>query len=84
MTRPLFSGLLITILLLSSVSFAADRPNIVLMISDDQAWYGTSVQMHPEMQNSKSDFYQTPRLEELATTRPRPFVRRPARACRRA
>lgn len=67
MTKPLYPGLLLTILMLSTVSLAADRPNIVLMISDDQAWYGTSVQMHPDMPNSKSDFYHTPRLEELAS-----------------
>ncbi len=67
MTTPRISGLLMTILLLSSRGFAADRPNVVLMISDDQAWYGTSVQMHPDMPNSKSDFYHTPRLEELAS-----------------
>ena len=47
-------------------ALSADRPNIVLLISDDQAWYGTSVQMHPDLPNSKSDFYHTPRLEELA------------------
>jgi len=46
------------------VAFAV--PNIVLMISDDQGWDGLSVQMHPEMTDSKSDFYLTPRLEELA------------------
>ena len=28
---------------------------------------GLSVQMHPEMPNSKSDFHRTPRLEELAS-----------------
>lgn len=44
----------------------ADRPNIVFLQSDDQSWYGLSVQMHPDMPNSKSDFYRTPRLEELA------------------
>jgi len=67
MTKPRYSGLLTIILMMSTVSLAADRPNIVLMISDDQAWYGTSVQMHPDMPNSKSDFYRTPRLEELAS-----------------
>ncbi len=67
MKTPLLSGSIIAGLLLSCTGFAADRPNIVLMLSDDQAWYGLSVQMHPEMPNSKSDFYQTPRLEEFAS-----------------
>ncbi|MDZ4657506.1 MAG: sulfatase-like hydrolase/transferase [Bythopirellula sp.] len=45
---------------------AATAPNIVLVLIDDQAWNGTSVQMHPALPNSRSDFYQTPRLEEFA------------------
>ncbi len=53
-------------ILAPATALSADRPNIVLLISDDQAWYGTSVQMHPQMPNSKSDFYHTPNLEELA------------------
>lgn len=55
-----------TAILMCSLAHSDDRPNIVLLISDDQAWYGTSVQMHPDLPNSKSDFYHTPRLEELA------------------
>lgn len=54
------------LLLMPAKAVFADQPNIVLLISDDQAWYGTSVQMHPDYPNSKSDFYQTPNLEELA------------------
>jgi arylsulfatase A-like enzyme len=67
MKLPLLWGSLTLSLLISCVGRAADRPNIVLMISDDQAWYGLSVQMHPDMPNSKSDFYHTPRLEEFAS-----------------
>ena len=32
-------------LLMANASLAADRPNIILMLSDDQSWYGLSVQM---------------------------------------
>ncbi len=53
--------------LASASGYGADRPNVVFMQSDDQSWYGLSVQMHPDLPNSKSDFYQTPRLEELAS-----------------
>ncbi|MEO1983698.1 MAG: sulfatase-like hydrolase/transferase [Fuerstiella sp.] len=45
---------------------AADRPNIVFMMSDDQAWNGTSVPMHPDLQWSKSSIVETPNLEKLA------------------
>ncbi|MFO1064968.1 MAG: sulfatase-like hydrolase/transferase [Pirellulales bacterium] len=45
---------------------AADKPNIVLMLSDDQAWNGLSVPMHPEVAESRGRFYSTPNLERLA------------------
>jgi arylsulfatase A len=46
---------------------AADaQPNILLLLSDDQDWTGLSVQMHPDLPNSKSDFYRTPNLEKFA------------------
>ncbi len=41
-------------------------PNIVVILTDDQGWSNTSVQMDPNVPGSKSDFYQTPRLEQLA------------------
>lgn len=45
---------------------AADRPNIVFMMSDDQAWNGLSVPMHPDLDWSKSSIVETPNLENLA------------------
>lgn len=51
---------------LSLQCFAAERPNIVFMLSDDQAWNGTSVAMHPTVLGSKGDIFQTPNLERLA------------------
>lgn len=52
---------------LSSLSVAAaDRPNIVFMLADDQGWNGTSVAMHPSVAESRGDVYQTPNLERLA------------------
>lgn len=41
-------------------------PNFVLVLADDQGWTGTSVLMDTNRPNSKSDYYQTPRLETLA------------------
>ena len=52
-------------LLLHSVN-AADRPNIILMMADDQGWNGTSVAMHPQIPGSKGQYYHTPNLERLA------------------
>ena len=40
--------------------------NIVLILSDDQGWTGTSVQMDARVRNSVSDLYRTPSLERLA------------------
>lgn len=48
-------------------TFATDSPNIILIFIDDQAWNGTSVAMDPNNPDSKSDFYQTPALEQLAS-----------------
>ena len=45
---------------------AAAKPNIVVVMVDDQGWTGTSVQMDPNVPFSKSDYYETPRLETLA------------------
>lgn len=56
----------ICLLILPMTAVAADRPNIVLMLSDDQAWNGLSVAMHPAVAGSKGDIFHTPNLEKLA------------------
>lgn len=50
------------------VSASNSAPNFVFILADDQGWNGTSVQMDPNVPGSKSDFYQTPRLEQLAAS----------------
>ena len=45
---------------------SAERPNIVFMLSDDQAWNGLSVAMHPDLEWSRSSMVETPHLERLA------------------
>ena len=45
---------------------AVVKPNIIFILADDQSWNGTSVKMHPDVANSRSDFYRTPNLELLA------------------
>lgn len=52
--------------LTASTAAAVDRPNIVLMLADDQGWSGTSVAMHPEVAASRGEIYRTPNLERLA------------------
>ena len=36
------------VLAIVAPAFAADRPNIVFMLTDDQGWSGLSVAIHPE------------------------------------
>ncbi len=50
----------------SAPALAAERPNIVFMLADDQGWSGLSVAMHPQIAESKGDIYHTPNLERLA------------------
>ena len=42
------------------------RPNIVFMLSDDQAWNGLSVAMHPDVPASRNEIFHTPNLERFA------------------
>ena len=56
----------IVFLLLPSIAFSADRPNIIFMLADDQGWNGLSVAMHPTAAGSKSDIFHTPNLEKFA------------------
>jgi len=50
----------------ASPAAPVERPNIVFILADDQDWTGLSVAMHPDVPNSKSDFYRTPNLEKFA------------------
>lgn len=45
----------------------AQSPNFVLIILDDMAWAGTSVQMDPTIPDSMSDYHRTPNLESFAS-----------------
>lgn len=52
--------------IVSAAARAAERPNIVFMLSDDQAWNGLSVPMHPDLDWAKSSIVETPNLERMA------------------
>lgn len=49
-----------------AASDAAQPPNIVFILADDQAWNGTSVAMMPGKDFSRSRVFRTPTLEKLA------------------
>ncbi|NBW97186.1 MAG: sulfatase, partial [Planctomycetia bacterium] len=49
-----------------AVARAGDRPNIVLMLADDQGWNGLSVEMAPGAAASRGDSFHTPNLEIFA------------------
>jgi arylsulfatase A len=44
-----------------------ERPNIVVILTDDEGWTATSQQMLEGRTDSKSDFYRTPNIERLAS-----------------
>lgn len=44
----------------------APRPNVVLMLADDQGWNGLSVAMAPDVPGGGGDGFRTPHLERLA------------------
>lgn len=56
------------LLLSAAVGTAAfgSQPNVVVIVADDLGWTQTSVQMHPDMPEAKSDYHLTPNLERLA------------------
>lgn len=50
-----------------AIALAADQPNIVFMLSDDQGWGGLSVEMHPDHPGAKGAIFHTPNIERLAS-----------------
>ncbi len=58
----------VTALILTGSSFAADSPNIVLILTDDQGWSQRSGAMHPDVADSKSSYLHTPNMDRIATT----------------
>ena len=66
----LIIGLLLTFVSCKSSKQGKDAnenpPNFILILTDDQGWNGTSVQMMDNVIQSKSDYHQTPNVEKLA------------------
>jgi arylsulfatase A len=44
----------------------AARPNIILILADDQGWNGLSARMDPNLPGSGSTYYNTPNIAKLA------------------
>ncbi|ARN56161.1 sulfatase [Sedimentisphaera salicampi] len=55
---------------LADVALAAKpsrkKPNVIVFFTDDQGWTDTSVRMMKDRKDSRSYFYQTPALEQMA------------------
>ena len=45
---------------------AANHPNFVVILTDDQSWVGSSLQIIPEDARTRSDYFRTPHIERLA------------------
>lgn len=56
----------IAFMLLLASSVQAGPPNFVFVLIDDMSWTGLSAEMDNRVAESKSDFYQTPHMDELA------------------
>ncbi|MEM1443354.1 MAG: sulfatase [Verrucomicrobiota bacterium] len=64
--RLTFLILLLGICLSPSILRAADQPNILFLLSDDQSWNGLSCRMHPDIAESAHRIIETPHLARLA------------------
>ena len=60
-------AVLLTVATIPTAQAATSSPNFVFILSDDQGWPATSAQMHPSLKDSRSDYFQTPNLERLAS-----------------
>ncbi|MCH2379520.1 MAG: hypothetical protein MK236_08885, partial [Pedosphaera sp.] len=41
-------------------------PNFVVILTDDQSWVGSSLQIIPGDARTRSDYFRTPHIERLA------------------
>lgn len=51
---------------IASVARGASKPNFVVILTDDQSWVGSSLQIIPNDDRTKSDYFRTPNIERLA------------------
>ncbi len=74
MTRQKHRLLLISRLITAGVVISpavhaetTQRPNFILILTDDQGWTSSSQQMDDRIPGSRSDYYETPNIERLAS-----------------
>ncbi|MGB0578621.1 MAG: sulfatase-like hydrolase/transferase [Limisphaerales bacterium] len=48
------------------LAVGGSKPNFVVILTDDQSWVGTSLQIDSQDPRTKSDYYLTPSIERLA------------------
>ena len=65
-TYPFRIGLIILFIVFLSVMLKTQKPNFIVILTDDQSWVGTSFLADPKDSRSKSDYYQTPNMKRLA------------------
>ena len=65
--RYFISILFLLLIKLSISQNNHESPNFIFILADDQGWNGTSVEMMNGLEESKSDFYETPNIEKLAS-----------------
>ena len=55
----------VPLLLAGTSCIAEERPNFILILTDDQGWVQTSTQMDPDDPETKSDYFRTPHMDSL-------------------
>ncbi|MEO1523886.1 MAG: sulfatase [Planctomycetota bacterium] len=61
-----FAGWMLIASALFAPTSSAESPNFVVILTDDQSWVGTSLQLDPEDSRTRSDYFRTPNIERLA------------------
>lgn len=51
----------------SFITQAADKPNFIVILTDDQSWVGSSLQIIPNDPRTRSDYFMTPHIERMAS-----------------
>ena len=65
MIRNIFK-IIIILIFCSHLSYSVDKPNFILILTDDQAWSGSSIRMDSRVSDSFGDGYITPSIKRLA------------------
>ena len=50
----------------SIIAQASNKPNFIVILTDDQSWVGSSLQIIPDDPRTRSDYFKTPHIERMA------------------